>query len=65
MRQNSPQSIKNFRGGGMPPHPPTEAVTRLLPPSAAWLLEPPPIQNPGYATAHTDTRTDYCKCVHS
>ena len=34
----------------MPPDPPTEAAMRLLPPSAAWLLEPPPIQNPGYAT---------------
>ena len=34
----------------MPPDPPTEAATRLLPPLAAWLLEPPPIQNPGYAT---------------
>ena len=37
----------------MPPDPPTEAATRLLPPLAAWLLEPPPIQNPGYATDHS------------
>ena len=40
----------------MPPDPPTEAAMRLLLPLTAWLLEPPPIQNPGYAT-------DMCLCV--
>ena len=36
----------------MPPDPPTEAATRLLPPLATLLLEPPPIQNSGYANGN-------------
>ena len=47
----------------MPPDPPTEAAMRLLPPLAAWLLEPPPIQNPGYATAWIPS-TDLIHLVH-
>ena len=49
----------------MPPDPPTEAATRLLPPLAAWLLEPPPIQNPGYATAAYNTLLSYSSYVCS